>query len=168
MFSGKTEELIRRLKRTRIAGMDVEVFKPSLDTRYGGKHIVSHDQNSISSTQVETAAAIPEILDQHTQVVGIDEAQFLDDELPAICNQLAGKGLRVIVAGLDMDSGGRPFGPMPGMMAIAEEVTKLHAICVRCGAPAHFSCRLTPGDSVIMLGDKKNYEPRCRVCFEEG
>jgi len=164
MFSGKTEELIRRLRRAKIAKLNVEIFKPKTDTRYDETAVVSHDSNSIQSTPVENASSIL-LLGAHTQVVGIDEAQFFDDELPEVCIKLAAKGIRVIIAGLDMDFQGRPFGPMPALMAIAEDVTKVHAVCVQCGAPASFSYRTANIASRILLGEKESYEPRCRMCF---
>lgn len=164
MFSGKTEELIRRLKRAQIAKMDVEIFKPTTDTRYDETAVVSHDQNSIHSTPVENSSSIL-LLGSNTQVVGIDEAQFFDDELPEVCNKLASMGIRVIVAGLDMDFQGQPFGPIPALMAIAEDVTKVHAVCVVCGSPATYSYRTAASESKILLGEKDSYEPRCRVCY---
>src|ERR1700744_4795379 len=164
MFSGKTEELIRRLRRAQIARLTVEIFKPRTDTRFDEIAVVSHDANSIQSTPVDTSSAIL-LLGSDVQVVGIDEAQFFDDELPNVCTILANKGVRVIVAGLDMDFKGNPFGPMPQLMAIAESVTKVHAVCVRCGNPALYSYRLVPGDGTILLGEKESYEPRCRTCF---
>ncbi|HEY0667206.1 MAG TPA: thymidine kinase [Sphingobacteriaceae bacterium] len=164
MFSGKTEELIRRLKRAQIARMNVEIFKPQTDTRYHETAVVSHDLNSIQSTPVESASSIL-LLGSNTEVVGIDEAQFFDEELPEVCNKLALKGIRVIVAGLDMDFQGRPFGPMPALMAIAEDITKVHAVCVQCGSPASYSYRTTNDESKVLLGEKESYEPRCRVCF---
>ncbi|GAB3933320.1 thymidine kinase [Mucilaginibacter myungsuensis] len=165
MFSGKTEELIRRLRRAQIARLNVEIFKPRTDTRYHETEVVSHNQNSIPSTPVENSSAIL-LLGSHVQVVGIDEAQFFDDELPYVCNRLANKGVRVIIAGLDMDFQGKPFGPMPALMAMAESVTKVHAVCVRCGNPALYSYRLVPSDTKILLGEKESYEPRCRQCYE--
>lgn len=164
MFSGKTEELIRRLKRAQFAKLNVEIFKPSVDIRYDEQRVVSHDQNSISSTPVSNSSAIL-LLSADTRVVGIDEAQFFDDELPNVCVQLANKGLRVIVAGLDMDFKGKPFGPIPAIMAVAEHVTKVHAVCVRCGAPANYSYRLSDNDKQVLLGEKESYEPRCRSCY---
>lgn len=165
MFSGKTEELIRRLRRAQIAKLAVEIFKPRTDTRYHETDIVSHNQTSIPSTPVDNASAIL-LLGSHVQVVGIDEAQFFDDELPYVCNTLANKGIRVIVAGLDMDYQGKPFGPMPAIIAMAESVTKVHAVCVKCGNPALYSYRLVPDDSRILLGEMDSYEPRCRVCYQ--
>jgi thymidine kinase len=164
MFSGKTEELIRRLKRAQIARLEVEIFKPKTDTRYHESAVVSHNQNSIPCTPVENSSAIL-LLGSNVQVVGIDEAQFFDDELPYVCNTLASRGVRVIVAGLDMDFQGRPFGPMPAVMAMAESVTKVHAVCVRCGNPALYSYRLVPDNSRVLLGEKESYEPRCRSCY---
>lgn len=164
MFSGKTEELIRRLRRAQIAKLEVEIFKPKTDTRYHDTAVVSHNSNSIQSTPVENSSAIL-LLSSNTQVVGIDEAQFFDDELPDVCIKLANKGIRVIIAGLDMDFKGQPFGPMPALMAISEDVTKVHAICVVCGSPASFSYRKVANDSTILLGEKESYEPRCRICF---
>jgi thymidine kinase len=164
MFSGKTEELIRRLRRAQIARLHVEIFKPRTDTRYDENSVVSHDLNSIHSTPVDNANAIL-LLSAHTRVVGIDEAQFFDDELPNVCNKLANKGIRVIVAGLDMDFQGNPFGPMPALMAIAEVVTKVHAVCIQCGGPATYSYRTAGGEDKILLGEKDSYEPRCRFCY---
>lgn len=167
MFSGKTEELIRRLRRAQIAKLEVEIFKPTVDTRYATTEIVSHDKNSIQSTVVEMSSAIL-LSGTQTQVVGIDEAQFFDDNLPEVCNILANKGIRVIVAGLDMDYMGRPFGPIPNLMAIAEHVTKVHAVCVCCGAPANYSYRISTGNTRVLIGEKESYEPRCRNCFYQG
>src|ERR1700761_6357798 len=164
MFSGKTEELIRRLRRAQIARLTVEIFKPKTDTRYDETAVVSHNSTSIQSTPVDTSSAIL-LLGSDVQVVGIDEAQFFDDELPNVCTILANKGVRVIVAGLDMDYKGNPFGPMPKLMAIAESVTKVHAVCVKCGNPALYSYRFAPGEGTILLGEKEIYEPRCRVCY---
>ena len=164
MFSGKTEELIRRLKRAQIAKLNVEIFKPRTDTRYHESAVVSHDLNSINSTPVDSASAIL-LLGANTQVVGIDEAQFFDNELPDVCNKLAMKGIRVIVAGLDMDFTGKPFGPMPALMAVAEHVTKVNAVCVCCGNPALYSYRTVASDSNVLLGEKESYEPRCRACY---
>jgi thymidine kinase len=167
MFSGKTEELIRRLRRAQIARLQVEIFKPKIDTRYDEMAIVSHNQNSIPSTPVDSSSAIL-LLGSHVQVVGIDEAQFFDDELPNVCNILANRGVRVIVAGLDMDYKGKPFGPMPAIIAMAESVTKVHAVCVKCGNPALYSYRLVPDESRVLLGEMESYEPRCRVCYLQG
>jgi thymidine kinase len=164
MFSGKTEELIRRLRRAQIAKLNVEIFKPKTDTRYDENSVVSHDLNSIHSTPVENAASIL-LLGANTEVVGIDEAQFFDDELPDVCNKLANRGIRVVIAGLDMDFQGKPFGPMPALMSIAELVTKVHAVCVQCGGPATYSFRTATSESKILLGEKESYEPRCRICY---
>lgn len=164
MFSGKTEELIRRLNRARIAKLKVEIFSPKADTRYGEEAIISHNANKITSTPVDTASAIL-LLASDAHVIGVDEAQFFDDELPDVCTALANRGIRVIVAGLDMDFKGRPFGSMPTLMAIAESVTKLQAVCVRCGNPAQYSYRLVHDNSKILLGEKESYEPRCRACY---
>lgn len=167
MFSGKTEELIRRLKRAQIARLTVEIFKPRTDTRFDENAVVSHNANSIQSTPVDSSSAIL-LLGSDVQVVGIDEAQFFDEELPNVCNILANKGVRVIVAGLDMDFKGNPFGPMPALMAIAESITKVHAVCVVCGNPALYSYRFAPGEGTILLGEKESYEPRCRICYHLG
>ena len=164
MFSGKTEELLRRINRVRIAKLSYKVFKPKQDVRYDETAVVSHNANSIDSIPVKKSADIL-LLAGHAQVIGIDEAQFFDDKLPEVCNILANKGIRVIIAGLDMDFKGRPFGPMPALMAIAESVTKVHAVCVRCGNPALYSYRLVPGKNRILLGEKESYEPRCRICY---
>ena len=166
MFSGKTEELIRRLKRARIAKMKVEIFKPKLDTRYDEANVVSHDSNFIHSTPVDASSQIL-LLSGNVEVVGIDEAQFFDDELPGICETLANKGLRVIVAGLDLDYLGKPFGPMPQLLAIAEYVTKVHAICMKCGNLAHVSHRIVNNQSRIMLGEQESYIPLCRMCYND-
>ncbi|MBR5643096.1 MAG: thymidine kinase [Salinivirgaceae bacterium] len=164
MFSGKTEELIRRLRRAKFARQRVEIFKPAVDVRYSAVNVVSHDENSIPSTPVESAQNIL-LLASNVQVVGIDEAQFFDDGLVDVCNQLANSGVRVIVAGLDMDYLGKPFGPMPKLMAIADDVLKVHAVCVRCGALAQFSHRLAKTDKLVLLGETDSYEPLCRRCF---
>ncbi len=164
MFSGKTEELIRRLNRAIIARQKVEIFKPAIDTRYDESDIVSHNQNAIRSTPVNSAAEIL-LYAGDCDVVGIDEAQFLDDGVVDAVNKLAAAGKRVIIAGLDMDSTGKPFGPMPALMAIAEYVTKVHAICVICGDIAHYSYRKVLSDNQVMLGEKESYEARCRKCF---
>lgn len=164
MFSGKTEELIRRLKRAQIARLTVEIFKPRTDTRFDANAVVSHNSNSIQSTPVDNSSSIL-LLGSDVEVVGIDEAQFFDDELPNVCTVLANRGVRVIVAGLDMDFRGKPFGPMPQLMAIAESVTKVHAVCVRCGSPALYSYRLVSDEGTILLGEKESYEPRCRACY---
>lgn len=167
MFSGKTEELIRRLKRARIADMKVEVFKPQLDTRFDEVSIVSHDTNSLIAQPVENSSKLLEISDE-TVVVGVDESQFFDADLPEVCVQLALRGVRVVAAGLDMDYRGIPFGPMPQLLAMAEYVTKVHAICVHCGNLATHSYRLAEGESVVLLGEKEHYEPRCRSCYQMG
>jgi thymidine kinase len=164
MFSGKTEELIRRLKRAKIANLKVEIFKPAIDTRYDEIKIVSHDENQIHSTPIDHSQRIL-LLAQDVDVVGIDEAQFFDDEISTVCDQLALHGVRVIVAGLDMDFMGKPFGQMPFLMAKADYVTKLHAICMKCGNIANYSYRIIPNEEQIMLGAKNAYEPRCRVCY---
>ena len=164
MFSGKTEELIRRLRRAQIAKLNVEIFKPKTDVRYHETAVVSHDLNSIQSTPVENSASIL-LLGTNTEVVGIDEAQFFDEGLPEVCNKLANRGIRVIIAGLDMDFQGQPFGPMPALMSIAELVTKVHAVCVKCGAPATYSYRTVANESKVLLGEKESYEPRCRICY---
>ena len=166
MFSGKTEELIRRLKRAEFAKQRVEIFKPALDTRYSEIEVVSHDRNSIMSTPVDSSSSIL-LLSSDIDVVGIDEAQFFDDGLVAVCNELANKGIRVIVAGLDMDFKGVPFGPIPALCAIADEVTKVHAICVRCGALAYVSHRLVNNEKRVMLGEPAEYEPLCRECYRK-
>jgi len=164
MFSGKTEELIRRLKRAQIAKQRVEIFKPSIDTRYDDNLVTSHDQNQIPSTPVPAAANIP-ILADNCDVVGIDEAQFFDEEIVTVCNDLANRGIRVIVAGLDMDFKGNPFGPMPALMATAEYVTKVHAVCTRTGNLAHYSHRMSKDDALVVLGEKEVYEPLSRAAF---
>ncbi|TAH03662.1 MAG: thymidine kinase [Sphingobacteriales bacterium] len=164
MFSGKTEELLRRLKRAQIAKLDVQIFKPKTDTRYHETDVVSHNANSAQAISVETASAIL-IYGSNAHVIGIDEAQFFDDELPIVCQQLANKGIRVILAGLDMDFEGKPFGTMPILMAIAEEVTKVHAVCMRCGDSALYSYRLVDNKNQLLLGEKENYEPLCRTCY---
>jgi thymidine kinase len=167
MFSGKTEELIRRLKRAQIADQKVEIFKPSADIRYDSDHVVSHDTNKIWATPIDSSERILKI-SHETTVVGIDEAQFFDMELPRVCQELAVLGVRVIVAGLDMDYKGIPFGPMPPLLAVAEYVTKVHAICVHCGSLATHSYRLAQGNEVVLLGEKESYEPRCRTCYMMG
>ena len=164
MFSGKTEELIRRLKRAQFAKQRVEIFKPAIDTRYDDEMVVSHDSNEIRSTPVPAAANIPMLADG-CDVVGIDEAQFFDDEIVKICNDLANKGIRVIVAGLDMDFKGNPFGPMPALMATAEYVTKVHAVCIRTGNLAQYSYRKATGDAIVMLGETEEYEPLSRAAY---
>lgn len=164
MFSGKTEELIRRLRRAEFAKLPFTIFKPYIDTRYAIDQVVSHDFNKINSTTVvDSSDIIP--LSSQIQVVGIDEAQFFDDKLPSICTSLANLGKRVIVAGLDMDYRGNPFGSIPELMAIAEHVTKVHAVCVICGAPANFSFRTSHQEDQILLGERNFYEPRCRTCY---
>jgi len=167
MFSGKTEELIRRLKRAKIANQKVEIFKPRVDTRYDEAKVVSHDANSILSTPVESSTKILDLV-EGVNVVGIDEAQFFDENLPEICQQLALKGVRVIVAGLDMDYKGQPFGPMPDLLAVSEYITKVHAICQHCGNLATHSYRLSLDSDQVVLGEKDTYEPRCRTCYEMG
>lgn len=164
MFSGKTEELIRRLKRVKIAHLSVEIFKPKIDKRYHEQHIVSHDENAIVSTPIDNSQTIL-LLAQHVDVIGIDEAQFFDDQLPDVCDELAWRGIRVIVAGLDMDYSGKPFGQMPNLLAKADYITKLHAICVRCGNIANYSYRKSTANSQVVLGEKDLYEPRCRKCY---
>jgi len=164
MFSGKTEELIRRLRRARIARQKVEIFKPRIEVRYSVEEVVSHDENTIHSTPVDSSANIL-LLASGVEVVGIDEAQFFDEGLIDVCNRLANNGIRVIVAGLDMDFKGVPFGPIPGLLSIAEYVTKVHAICVRCGALANFTHRLSKDEQLIVLGETDIYEPLCRVCY---
>jgi thymidine kinase len=164
MFSGKTEELIRRLKRARFARQKVEIFKPRIEVRYSEEEVVSHDENTIHSTPVDSSANIL-LLASGVEVVGIDEAQFFDDGLVDVCNKLAYNGVRVIIAGLDMDYKGVPFGPIPGLLSIAEYVTKVHAICVRCGNLANYTHRLSEDDKLILLGETDIYEPLCRVCY---
>jgi thymidine kinase len=166
MFSGKTEELIRRLKRAKIAKQKVEIFKPAIDVRYDEEKVVSHDQNYIMSTPVPSSSNIL-LLANDIDVVGIDEAQFFDMELVNVCNQLAMSGIRVIIAGLDMDYLGKPFGPMPALLATAEYVTKVHAICMNCGDLAHISHRTIESKKLVVLGEKESYEPLCRTCFNE-
>ena len=167
MFSGKTEELIRRLKRVEIANLKVEIFKPSIDMRYDDVKIVSHDANKLQSTPVSNSQTIL-LLAQDVDVVGIDEAQFFDDQITNVCEQLALKGIRVIVAGLDMDYQGKPFGQMPNLLATADYITKLHAICMKCGNIANVSYRKVAGGGQVLLGEKDLYEPRCRVCAALG
>ncbi|MDA8658216.1 thymidine kinase [Flavobacteriaceae bacterium] len=164
MFSGKTEELIRRLRRAQFAKQKIEIFKPAVDLRYYSELVTSHDQNQIPSTPVPAAANIP-ILADGCDVVGIDEAQFFDDEIVQVCNDLANSGVRVIVAGLDMDYQGNPFGPMPALMATAEYVTKVHAICTRTGNLAHYSFRTSSDQNLVHLGEKESYEPLSRAAF---
>lgn len=164
MFSGKTEELIRRLKRARIAKQKVEIFKPQMEQRYHEADIVSHDANAITSTPVHSASQLL-LMCHDVDVVGIDEAQFFDSDLPHVCEQLANMGVRVIVAGLDMDYLGKPFGPMPQLLAIADYITKVHAICMHCGDLANHSHRTVSADNLILLGEKESYIPLCRSCF---
>ena len=166
MFSGKTEELIRRLKRAEYAKLEVEIFKPLIDTRYSEEEVVSHDATTIRSTPVESSGNIL-LLTGNVDVVGIDEAQFFDNNLIDVCNQLANNGIRVIVAGLDMDYLGKPFGPIPALMAEAEYITKVHAICMQCGNLAQYSHRITKSDKLVLLGEKDEYEPLCRVCYNK-
>ncbi len=166
MFSGKTEELIRRLNRAKIAKQKVEIFKPKVDTRYSEDKVVSHNSNAIRSTAVEIAANIL-LLSSDVDVIGIDEAQFFDDGLVGVCNELANQGVRVIVAGLDLDFQAKPFGPIPKLMATAEYVTKVHAICIRCGNLAQYSYRLSDTDKLVFLGEKDVYEPLCRACYNK-
>ena len=165
MFSGKTEELIRRMRRAQFARQKVEIFKPSIDTRYSEEEVVSHDRNAIPSTPIDASAQIL-LLATDIDVVGIDEAQFFDEGLVDVCNELANRGVRVIVAGLDMDFKGVPFGPIPSLCAIADEVTKVHAICVRCGALAYVSHRKISNDRRVLLGETDEYEPLCRECYQ--
>ncbi len=164
MFSGKTEELLRRLTRARIAKQKVEVFKPAVDVRYDKEDVVSHDSRKSNSIPVENASQIL-FYAEDFEVVGIDEAQFFGNELISVCNELANRGKRVIVAGLDMDYQGKPFGPIPQSLATAEYVTKVHAICIRCGNPANYSHRTVEGDKLVVLGETESYEPLCRKCF---
>jgi thymidine kinase len=166
MFSGKTEELIRRMRRAEFAKMKVEIFKPRIDNRYHEENVVSHNQTTIRSTVVDHSSQLL-LLTGDVEVIGIDEAQFFDDGLPEVCNQLANQGIRVIIAGLDMDYMGRPFGPMPQLLAIAEFVTKVHAICVQTGNLANYSYRHVPGDSVVQLGEKESYVPLSRMAFTQ-
>ena len=166
MFSGKTEELLRRLKRARIARQRVEIFKPLIDKRYSEDEVVSHDANSIRSTPVESSGNIL-LLSSNVDVVGIDEAQFFDSGLVQVCNQLAGQGVRVIVAGLDMDFKGQPFGPVPNLMASAEYVTKVHAICMHCGDLAQYSLRTSESDKLVEVGASEAYEAVCRACYHK-
>lgn len=168
MFSGKTEELIRRLRRAQLANQRVEIFKPMIDTRYSEVEIVSHNANAIRSTPVENSQNILLLVEQGAEVVGIDEAQFFDLELVIVCQKLASRGTRVIIAGLDMDYLGNPFGPMPQLMAVAEYVTKVQAICMVCGDLASHSFRKVSQSEKVLLGEKESYEPRCRSCFNAG
>ncbi len=166
MFSGKTEELIRRLRRAQFAKQKVEIFKPAIDIRYSEEDVVSHDQKHIMSTPIDTSASIL-LLSSDCDVVGIDEAQFFDMGLIEVCNELANRGIRVIIAGLDMDYKGVPFGPMPGLCAIADDVTKVHAICVKCGNLAYVSHRTVEGSQRVLLGETQEYEPLCRECYQK-
>ena len=166
MFSGKTEELIRRMRRAQFAKQQVEIFKPAIDVRYSQEDVVSHDQKHIQSTPIDSSASIL-LLAEDIEVVGIDEAQFFDDGIVDVCNQLANRGVRVIVAGLDMDYQGIPFGPMPALCAIADEVTKVHAICVKCGSLAYVSHRKVQNDKRVLLGETQEYEPLCRECYQK-
>lgn len=166
MFSGKTEELIRRMRRAKFARQKVEIFKPAMDTRYSEDDVVSHDRHSIKSTPIESSAEILQ-LSSDIDVVGIDEAQFLDNGIVDVCNTLANRGVRVIVAGLDMDYKGVPFGPIPALCAIADEVAKVHAICVKCGALAYVSHRIVDNDRRVLLGETGEYEPLCRDCYQK-
>jgi thymidine kinase len=165
MFSGKTEELIRRLKRAKIAKLRVEIFKPASDTRYHDEDIVSHNQNSIRSTPVLSASEIL-LLAGDCDVVGLDEVQFFDESIIEVANSLANQGKRVVIAGLDMDFKGIPFGPMPHLMAIAEYVTKVHAVCVQCGDVANYSYRIVDKEDTVLLGETESYQARCRACFQ--
>lgn len=166
MFSGKTEELMRRLRRAKFANQRIEVYKPALDTRYDEVEVVSHDRNSISSTPVESSASIL-LMSSEVDVVGIDEAQFFDTGLIAVAQELADKGVRVIIAGLDMDFRRQPFGPMAELCAIADSVDKIHAICVECGRLANYSHRLVSGEAQVLLGEVKEYAPLCRICYNQ-
>lgn len=164
MFSGKTEELIRRLKRAQFAKQKVEIYKPCIDVRYSEDQVVSHDSHSIPSTPIDSPASML-LLSSDVEVVGIDEAQFFDDTLVDVVQTLANRGIRVIIAGLDTDFLGKPFGPIPALMAIAEDIQKVHAICVKCGSPANHSHRLVKNDALVVLGEKDEYEPLCRHCY---
>jgi thymidine kinase len=166
MFSGKTEELIRRMRRAQFAKQKVEIYKPSIDVRYSEEKIVSHDQNFILCTPVESSGSIL-LLSGNIDVVGIDEAQFFDEGLVDVCNTLANQGVRVIVAGLDMDFKGKPFGPVPSLCAVADDVTKVHAICVKCGGLALYSNRLVKNEKLVLLGEKEEYQPLCRECYNK-
>lgn len=167
MFSGKTEELIRRLRRAQFANQKIRIYKPCIDVRYSEDKVVSHDFHSIESTPIQSPEIMLECIEDGTQVVGIDEAQFFGDKLVEVANTLANNGIRVVVAGLDMDFLGKPFGPMPALMAVAEDVLKVHAICVHCGSPATYSHRLSKSDDLVVLGEKDIYEPLCRHCFNK-
>ncbi|MCI7514292.1 MAG: thymidine kinase [Bacteroidales bacterium] len=164
MFSGKTEELIRRLKRAQFAKQKVEIYKPCIDVRYSEEEVVSHEGHSIMSTPIDSPASML-LLSSDVEVVGIDEAQFFDDTIVEVVQTLANRGVRVIIAGLDTDFMGKPFGPMPALMAVAEDIQKVHAICVKCGSPANHSHRLTSNDKLVVLGEKDVYEPLCRHCY---
>jgi thymidine kinase len=166
MFSGKTEELIRRMRRAQFARQKVEIFKPAIDVRYSEEDVVSHDQKHIQSTPIDSAGSIL-LLSSDIDVVGIDEAQFFDDGIVDVCNELANRGVRVIVAGLDMDYKGKPFGPMPALCAIADDVTKVHAICVKCGNLAYVSHRKVESEQRVLLGETTEYEPLCRECYQK-
>ena len=166
MFSGKTEELIRRMRRAQFAKQKVEIFKPAIDVRYSEEVVVSHDQKHIQSTPIDSSASIL-LLSSDIDVVGIDEAQFFDMGLVDVCNELANRGVRVIIAGLDMDYKGVPFGPMPALCAIADDVTKVHAICVKCGNLAYVSHRKVQNDKRVLLGETQEYEPLCRICYQK-
>lgn len=166
MFSGKTEELIRRMKRAQFAHQKVEIFKPAIDTRYSDDDVVTHEGVAIPSTPVDNSSSIL-LLGDECDVIGIDEAQFFDENLVSVCNELASKGVRVIIAGLDMDFRGVPFGPMPALCAVADDVTKVHAICVRCGALAYVSHRKVQEEKRVLLGEVNEYEPLCRVCYQK-
>ena len=164
MFSGKTEELIRRMKRAQFAKQKVEIYKPCIDVRYSEDKVVSHDSHSIPSTPIDSPAKMLE-LSNDVEVVGVDEAQFFDSSIVEVVQELANKGIRVIIAGLDTDFLGKPFGPMPALMAVAEDIQKVHAICVRCGSPANHSHRLSKSEELVLLGEKDEYEPLCRHCY---
>ena len=166
MFSGKTEELIRRMRRAQFANQQVAIYKPTIDVRYSEDEVVSHDSHSIPSTPINSPASML-LLSSEIEVVGIDEAQFFDETLVEVVQTLANRGVRVIIAGLDMDFQGKPFGPMPALMAVAEDVQKVHAICVKCGSPAQVSHRLSRNDSLVVLGEKDIYEPLCRHCYND-
>ena len=166
MFSGKTEELIRRMKRAQFANQKVEIYKPCIDVRYSDDQVVSHDAHSIPSTPIDSPASML-LLSSDVEVVGVDEAQFFDETIVEVVQTLANRGVRVIIAGLDTDYMGKPFGPMPALMAVAEDVQKVHAICMKCGSPANHSHRLSQSDQLVVLGEKDIYEPLCRHCFNE-
>ncbi len=166
MFSGKTEELIRRIKRAQIANQKVQLFKPEIDKRYAEEDVVSHNKNALEAIPINNSAQILLYVSE-ADVVGIDEAQFLDDNLPRVCNELANRGIRVIIAGLDMDFKGRPFGPMPQLLSIADFISKVHAICIQCGTLAQFSYRISLEEKRVLLGEKDEYSPLCRSCYLE-